>query len=353
MSTKVAQFEQTISKDHPVYKPEKGRYWLYISAGCPFAQRTWITRAVKNLTSVIGVTVVHWKLKDLSLKLVPGDASQLGDMAYTIDGGMISSKYDSSTLLGDKLNDDNEVPFVDGTVDPNYGITSIQQLYDMMTDVEYTDTHEFPILWDLKTRTIVNNNWNQIPGILNSAFANFPETQGTIDLVPTSVAKEIKEFNEWLSPHINFAVYEVGLATEQGIYEKNLVQFYKDLDTVEDKLKAVYNALEKEYGSSNQEDILKKFFLFNGQLTECDIRLYATIIRFDPVYAVHFKLNWRTIRGDYGYIHLWLRNLYWNHKEFSATTNFDHMKLLYFRSQLEANPNGLVLYGPEKNILEL
>ncbi|SMN22877.1 similar to Saccharomyces cerevisiae YKR076W ECM4 Omega class glutathione transferase [Maudiozyma saulgeensis] len=352
MSSKVAQFEQTISKDHPIYKPEKGRYWLYLSAGCPFAQRTWITRAVKNLTDVIGVTVVHWKLDDLSWKLVSGDASKLSDSPHSIDGGIISSKNDSSTLFGD-LSDNNEVPFVDGTVDPNYGITSIKELYDMMPNVEYTGTHEFPILWDLKTKTIVNNNWDQLPGILNSAFADLPETQGTIDLVPASISKEVNEFNEWLSPHINFGVYEVGLATKQGVYEKNLVQFYKDLDTVEEKLKTVYKSLEKEYGSDNQEEILKKFFLFNGQLTESDIRLFATIIRFDPVYAIHFKLNWKTIRNDYNYIHLWLRNLYWNHKEFSATTNFNHIKLLYYRSQLEVNPNGLVVYGPEKDILEL
>lgn len=352
MTTTITQFTETISKGHPIYRPEKGRYWLYLSAGCPFAHRVWITRALKNLTGVIGVTVVHWKLagEGNQWKLVKGDKADLDNAPYTIDGGIKSSTYNTSTLFGN-LSDDNEVPFVDGTVDPNYGITHLKELYDMMPDVKYTGTYEFPVLWDLKTKTIVNNNWDQLPEILNSAFSDLEETQETIDIVPQLFEKEIHEFNEWMTTHINFAVYEVGLAKEQNIYEKNLVQFYKDLDMIEQKLEHIYTTLQQKYGT--ESEILKHFFLFNEQITESDIRLYTTIVRFDPVYAVHFKLNWRTIRNDYKFTHLWLRNLYWNHKAFGATTNFNHMKLLYFRSQLEANPNGLVPYGPEKNILEL
>lgn len=350
--TTIQHFEETISKDHPVYQPEKGRYWLYLSAGCPFAQRTWITRALKGLESVIGVTVVHWKLGENGWKLVAGDKAALGNAPFSIDGGLTSSKLHSSTLTG-ALEDSREEPFVDGTVDPNYGITAIKQLYDMMPDSGYDGTFEFPVLWDLKTKTIVNNNWEQIPAILNSAFADLPETRGTVDILPKQFADEIKAYNEWMTTHINFAVYDVGLAETQEAYETNLVKFYRDLDEVEAKLKTIYDSLAKKHGSTNEEAILKEFFLFNNQITESDIRLYATLIRFDPVYAVHFKLNFRTIRADYKYLHLYMRNLYWNHREFGATTNFNHMKLLYFRSQLEVNPRGLVPFGPEKNILEL
>jgi len=63
-------------------------------------------------------------------------------------------------------------------------------------------------------------------------------------------------------------------------------------------------------------------------LTECDVKLYSAIIRFIPVNGVNFKSNWRTIRGDCKCLHLCLRKLYWNHKEFSATTHFNHMNLL-------------------------
>ena len=259
MTTTITQFTETISRDHPIYKPEKGRYRLYLSAGCPFAHRVWITRALKNLTGVIGVTVVHWKLagEGNQWKLVKGDKSQLGNAPYTIDGGIESSTYNTSTLFGN-LSDDNEVPFVDGTTDPNYGITHLKELYDMMTDVQYTGTYEFPVLWDLKTKTIVNNNWDQLPEILNSAFSDLEETQGTIDIVPQQFEKEIHEFNEWMTTHINFAVYEVGLAKEQNVYEKNLVQFYKDLDTVEKKLEHIYTALQQKYGT--ESEILKHFF---------------------------------------------------------------------------------------------
>ena len=350
--TTIQHFEETISKDHPVYQPEKGRYWLYISAGCPFAQRIWITRALKNLTSVIGVTVVHWKLDENGWKLINGNKDTVGDAPFTTDGGLMSSKLNTSTLTG-PLEDSREEPFVDGTADPNYGITSIKELYNMIPNSNYNGTFEHPVLWDLKTKTIVNNNWEQIPGILNSAFNDLQETQGTVDILPAEFSSEITEYNDWLTSHINMAVYAVGLAETQESYESNLLEFYRSMDAVEAKLKSVHDALVKKYGAENQEAILKEFFLFNGQITESDLRLYATLIRFDPVYAVHFKLTFRTIRNDYKYAHLYIRNLYWNYREFGSTTNFDHTKLLYFRSQLEVNPRGLVLYGPEKNTLEL
>jgi len=87
--------------------------------------------------------------------------------------------------------------------------------------------------------------------------SQFYRIWSSIDLAPASIAKEINEFNEWLSPHINFLAYDIGLVTEKNIYEKDLAQFYKDLDTAEDKLKIMFNFLKKK---STDLTIKKKFW---------------------------------------------------------------------------------------------
>ncbi|CCD23668.1 uncharacterized protein NDAI_0B06370 [Naumovozyma dairenensis CBS 421] len=351
-TTETTFFEETISKTHPIYKPEKGRYWLYLSAGCPYAQRIWITRALKNLTDVIGVSVVHWKLDEKTgWKLLNAGETKLGENAFKIDGGILSSQDDTSSPLGD-LDESSSRLFKDGTFDPHYGITQIKELYDM-TDKQYKGEFLWPILWDLKTKTIVNNNWDQIPAILNSAFNDFDETKGTVDILPEHLSSDIKKYNEWLFPHINDAVYNVGLAEKQSVYETNLLNFFEDMDKIENKLREVHDTLAKEYGASNGEEILKRFFLFGNQITESDIRLFVTMIRYDSIYAVHFKLNYRLVRSDYYYIHLWMRNLYWNYPAFGQTTNFNHIKLLYTHAMRNINPNGIVPLGPEYDILKL
>lgn len=348
----ITMFHETISKNHPTYQPEKGRYWLYLSVGCPFAQRIWITRALKNLTNVIGVSVVHWKLDEQKgWKLLDDRGTDLGDNAYTIDGGILCSKDDTSSPLGD-IDVSSSRLFRDGTFDPHYGVTQIKELYDM-TNKAYKGEYMWPILWDLKTKTIVNNDWDQIPEILNTAFNDFDETKDTIDIIPDQLSSEIKDYNSWLFTHINDAVYNVGLAEKQTVYEGNLVNFFEDMDKIERRLKGVHDELVKDYGASNEDKILKKFFLFGNQITESDIRLFVTMIRFDSIYAVHFKLNYRLVRDDYYYIHLWMRNLYWNYPAFRNTTNFNHIKLLYTHAMRNLNPNGIVPLGPEYDILKL
>ncbi|KAM9926809.1 hypothetical protein OXX80_010477, partial [Metschnikowia pulcherrima] len=94
-------------------------------------------------------------------------------------------------------------------------------------------------------------------------------------------------------------------------------------------------------------------FLIGNSLTEADVRLYTTIVRFDPVYHQHFKCNWKMIRHDYPFIHDWLRLLYWKIPGFKETTNFDHIKKHYTKSHIAINPHGITPIGPEENILPL
>jgi len=180
---------------------------------------------------------------------------------------------------------------------------------------------------------IVNNESAEILRIFNSAFNDLlPKEKAEIDLYPPELRGEIYASHEWIYPNINSefypsrltvnitstsipdGVYRAGFAVSQGAYEMAVKAVFESLDRVENMFKA-------QKKSDNEE-----YFLIGPKLTESDIRLYTTMIRFDPVYHGHFKCNYRTIRDGYPLIHRWLQNLYWNYPAFQNTTNFDHIK---------------------------
>lgn len=354
MSEVVTSFNETISPNHPIYKPEKDRYWLYVSGGCPFASRALTTRAIKGLNEIIGVSITHWMLGDDGFKFLQADPKEMGDNAYRVDGGVKSFKDDTSTPIGN-IPDDSSRLFVDGSFDPHYGAKSMEDLY-MMSNPNYKGKYSVPILWDLKTKTIVNNDSGEIIRILNNAFNEFidpSDEEKNVDLAPTDIIPKLDEYNKWLGPNINMGVYNVGLADNQATFEEETIKLYKSLDEVELNLKTTYNKLAKEYGESNEKEILKRFYLFANHLTDTDIRLYTTMIRFDSIYVNHFKCNYKTIRNDYTYISKWLKNLYWNHPSFRGTTSFNHIKLFYSRSRKLVNPICLIPLGPEHDIEQI
>ena len=157
-----------------------------------------------------------------------------------------------------------------------------------------------------------------------------------IVLFPKDLQAQIEETNSWTYDDINNGVYKSGFATTQEAYEKNVTQLFKSLDRVEAHLASGPGP-----------------FYFGSNITEADVRLFTTIVRFDPVYVQHFKTNLRDIRSGYPNIHRWLRNLYWNHPAFHDTTQFEHIKKHYTKSHSQINPFGITPLGPVPDILPL
>ena len=150
-----------------------------------------------------------------------------------------------------------------------------------------------------KEGTIVNNESAEIIRMLNTEFNSIlPSEYAEVDLVPKDLESQIDELNSWIYDNINNGVYKAGFASKQEVYAKECQNVFDHLDS-------------GSHFGENHNGSKKGEFLLGNQLTEADIRLYTTIIRFDPVYVQHFKCNIGTIRTHYPYIHNWLRLLYW------------------------------------------
>lgn len=164
-----------------------------------------------------------------------------------------------------------------------------------------------------------------------------PNKYRNVDLLPASLMEEIESTNDWIYNDVNNGVYKAGFATTQDAYEKAMSTLFSSLDRIERHL------FSKPAGSPP--------FYLGSHLTEVDIRLYTTIVRFDPVYVQHFKTNVRDIRSGYPGIHRWLRSLYWDNPAFQETTEFEHIKKHYTKSHPQINQLAITPLGPLPNIL--
>ena len=178
-----------------------------------------------------------------------------------------------------------------------------------------------PVLWDKKKETIVNNESADIIRMLYSAFDAFvPEHLREVNkpgggLYPDRLRSEIDAMNVWVYDTVNNGVYKTGFASTQEAYDANIYPLFKSLDRLEEHL-----------GHKDHQP-----YLFGAHITEADIRLYVTLIRFDAAYYTIFKCNLKMVRHDYPRLHAWLRRLYWdegtetNGGAFRETTWFNHV----------------------------
>lgn len=164
-----------------------------------------------------------------------------------------------------------------------------------------------------------------------------PEPYKSLDLFPAALRTEIESSNEWIYNDVNNGVYKSGFATTQEAYEKAVRTLFSSLDKIELHLSAQHKQ--------------QKQYMYGDTITESDIRLYTTIVRFDAVYVQHFKTNLRDIRSGYPAIHRWLRHLYWDLPAFGDTTQFEHIKKHYTKSHGQINPFAITPLGPVPDIL--
>lgn len=312
----VSSFRDAISSApgarHP---PEKGRYHLYVSYACPWAHRTLITRRLKKLDDVVSFSVVHWHLAEGGWRFAEQEA----------DAGV----YDAEKRV---------VP------DPIPGHEAFRFLRDVYLESApgFQDRVTVPVLYDTQLRTIVSNESSEILRMLNTEFNALIDdpAAAALDLYPAALRGEIDAVEEWHYSDINNGVYKSGFATTQSAYETAVRTLFSALDRVEDHLAS------RPAG--------QRYYLPGDAPTEVDVRLFVTLVRFDPVYVQHFKCNLRDVRSGYPRAHAWLRDLYWNHADaFGATTDFEHIRKHYTVSHKQINPHGIVPLGPVPNILPL
>ncbi|XP_046564993.1 glutathionyl-hydroquinone reductase YqjG-like [Haliotis rubra] len=285
---KQSAFRKTVTANGSSgFKAESNRYHLYVSLACPWAHRTLILRTLKGLEDAISCTVVDWLLGD--------------------GGWKFTDEKPGCSL--DTLN----------------GATYLRDIY-LKADPEYQGRITVPVLWDKQSKTIVNNESSEIIRMFNTEFNAFCKTpeQRELNFYPAELQAAIDGVNEWVFPQINNGVYRCGFAQSQGAYDNTITEVFQGLDRAE-------------------EILSKQRYLTGSQVTEADIRLFTSLVRFDNVYHTHFKCNRRQIIN---YPNLWgyTRDMY-QLPGVSATVDMEHILKHYYEMKT-INPFGIVPVCP-------
>ena len=207
------------------------------------------------------------------------------------------------------------------------GATYMHQIYTS-ADPHFTGRATVPVLWDKRRRTIVNNESADIVRMFNSGFGALAAAEP--DLYPGGLRADIDALNDSVYPRLNNGVYRAGFATTQSAYEEAFRDVFGMLDELEARLRV---------GP----------FLFGERITEADIRVFVTLVRFDAAYHGVFKCNLRRIQ-DYASLSAYLRRLL-AVPGLRETVSIDHIKRGYY-SIKSLNPNGIVPLGPELRDIE-
>lgn len=279
---KIVPLDTNAEESDTTFIAERDRYHLYVSLTCPWASRVLIARRLKKLEDLISVSVVE---------------------PFLTDNGWGFGGYPNSNL--DTLN----------------GSDYVHELYTR-SDPQYTGRATVPVLWDKKNGVIVNNESADILEMFNSAFEGI--SAKSLDLRPEEHLVEMAELNRIMYHKLNNGVYKCGFAKTQEAYETAMEGVFSMLETLESRLS------DRKY-------------LFGDSITESDIRLFVTLIRFDIAYFGLFKCNLERII-DYENLYSYMLRLY-QMPEIHSTVNIDHIKQGYY-SIRALNATGIVPSGP-------
>ncbi len=279
------RFTDRVSADGASGWPaEPGRYQLIVSLACPWAHRAVIVRRLLGLEDVIGLSVVD-PIRD-----------ERG-WRFTLDP------------------DDR---------DPATGLAFLSEAY-LATDPQFTGRYTVPTLYDKRTGRVVSNDYPQLTLDLSTEWRAF-HRPGAPELYPEPLRAEIDAVNQVVYRDVNNGVYRCGFATSQQAYDDAYAALFARLDALSERLASTR-------------------YLVGERLTEADVRLFTTLVRFDAVYHGHFKCN-RQKLAEFPVLWAYARDLYQT-PGFGDTVNFDHIKRHYYRTHHMINPSGIVPNGPD------
>ncbi len=266
------------------YPVEPGRYRLIVSRACPWANRSIIVRRLLGLEDVLSMGV-------------SGPTHDERSWTFDLDPG---------------------------GRDPVLGYERLQEAF-FARFPDYDRGITVPAIVDIPTGQVVTNNYPQMTLDLSTEWTEY-HRDGAPDLYPVDTRDQIDELMELIYTDVNNGVYRCGFAGSQDAYEKAYRQLFDRLDWLEERL-------------TNQR------YLVGDTITEADIRLFTTLVRFDSVYHGHFKCN-RNKLTEMPALWAYSRDLYAT-PGFGDTIDFDHIKRHYYEVHLDINPTGIVPMGPD------
>jgi putative glutathione S-transferase len=266
------------------YPVEPGRYRLVISRACPWANRSAIVRRLLGLEPVVSM-------------------------------GICGPTHDERSWTFD---------LDPGGRDPVLGIERLQEAF-LARDPAYPLGITVPAIVDIPTGQVVTNDFAQITLDLSTEWREH-HRQGAPDLYPERHRDEIDEVNAGVYSDVNNGVYQAGFAASQDAYERAYRKLFTRLDALSERLST-------------------RRYLVGDTITEADIRLFTTLVRFDAVYHGHFKCN-RGKLTEMPVLWAYVRDLYQT-PGFGDTIDFAQIKEHYYVVHRDVNPTGIVPLGPD------
>lgn len=296
------------------YPPEAGRYHLYASYACPGSHRALIVRALKGLEDVISVTIVHptWRHTNRD---DPHDKHR--GWVFADPNG---EPFPNTTGRGGPF----PASYPGNEPDPILGAFSVRELYEYARDT--SGKYTIPLLWDKKLGTIVNNESSDISYMLNSCFNDF-SSNPELDLYTEDDEDGLDKLNEisqWLYPMMIHGVYRCGFAKTQKAYDHAIEELTAAFDMADELLQ-------------------RQRYLTGDTLTDADIRLFVTLLRFDEVYAFYFRANTRLVMLTPALLNF-CREIY-QMPGIAETCQMEQIKAHFFGSHAEWNKYSVIPRG--------